>query len=103
MELTEATFQSEVMESNTPVLVDFWATWCPPCRALVPVLESLQAEFGDTAKICKVDIEQCPALATKFNVHSIPHLLLVKDGIVQDQFIGVQSEQTLRDKIKALV
>jgi len=103
MELNEATFNAEVMEADVPVLVDFWAPWCGPCRMLSPILERLETEFGDKAKVCKVNVDQHPKLASRFNISSIPHLIFMKGGSVEDQVVGLQSEQVLRDKINALM
>lgn len=97
------TFQKEVMESNVPVLVDFFATWCGPCQMMGPVLEQLQAEYGDKAKIVKVDIDQAMDLAQKYRVMSVPNMIFFKDGQVADSIIGAVPASVLKEKMDKLV
>lgn len=85
---SDDTFQSDVVDSQVPVLVDFWATWCGPCRALAPHLDVLAEEFDGRVRIVKLDIDNNSATAMKFNVRSVPTLLLVKGGEVAGQLIG---------------
>lgn len=93
LELTENNFEQET--SNGLVLVDFWAPWCGPCKMLGPVLEQVSDEVGDKAKVAKVNVDECPNLANKFEVRSIPAIYLLKDGKTINQFIGLQDKQNL--------
>ena len=90
----KATFQQEVMESDKPVLLDFWATWCNPCRMLAPVLDEIAAERPDI-KVCKVDIDENPELAAQFQVMSIPTLMVVKNGQIVNQSTGVRPKRQI--------
>ncbi len=81
-------------------LVDFWATWCGPCRMQAPVLEQLDAECGDAVKVCKVDVDEEPALARRFRVMSIPMLIALKDGQVKETRVGFQDLESLKDMLK---
>jgi thioredoxin 1 len=95
--ITDATFQNET--SAGTVLVDFWAPWCGPCKMIAPVLDELSAEIGDKAKIVKINVDDNPESATKYNVMSIPTLLIFKDGQVVNQLVGVQP----KDRLKAAI
>lgn len=86
--ITDENFQSEVMESSVPVLVDFWATWCAPCRMIAPHLEAVAQERPDI-KVCKVNVDEQPALASSFNVMSIPMLVVIKDGKITNKSLGL--------------
>ena len=86
--LTDSTFENEVIQSNQPVLVDFWATWCPPCKAIAPAIEELAGEYDGRAKVAKLDVDDNPATAARFNVRSIPTLLFFQNGKVVDQIVG---------------
>lgn len=92
-------FDSEVMESSVPVLVDFWATWCAPCRMLAPIIEELSEELTDV-KVCKVDVDEEEELSARYGVMSIPTLLVFKDGKLAKQTVGFQSKEKLIDLIK---
>ncbi len=93
--VTGATFQKEVLESPVPVLVDFWAEWCVPCKMVAPILEKLSADYGGKIKIAKINVDQEGDLASKYNIVSIPTLLLFDKGKVVKQQIGAVPRQVL--------
>jgi thioredoxin 1 len=96
---TDADFEAIVLQSDQPVLVDFWAPWCMPCKAIAPYLDQLAAEYDGRAKVVKVNIEDHPNIGRRYNARSIPMLLVFKDGQVQDTQIGVVSKQHLAQMI----
>jgi thioredoxin 1 len=101
-ELTDATFEEEVLKSDQPVLVDFWAPRCPPCRAVAPIIEELAAE-NDAVKVAKIDVDTSPQTAIGYGVSSIPTLMIFKDGQVVDRFVGAQPKGRLQDAINQAV
>ena len=100
LEITKDTFQAEVADSKVPVLVDFWASWCMPCKMIAPVLEQIQAELGnEKIKIVKVNVDEQQELAAKFGIMSIPTLILFKDGKKADSFLGAMPKDVLLSKL----
>ncbi|MBI2856677.1 MAG: thioredoxin [Chloroflexi bacterium] len=100
-ELNDENFEQSVVKSTVPVLVDFWAEWCTPCRMVAPVLEKLAAHYGNDLVIGKLNVDAAQATATKYGVRSIPTLLFFKDGKPMRQFVGFQPEKELRQKLDA--
>ena len=100
LEITKDTFQAEVADSKVPVLVDFWASWCMPCKMIAPVLEQIQSELGtEKIKIVKVNVDDQQELAAKFGIMSIPTMILFKDGEKVDSFLGAMPKDVLLSKL----
>ena len=97
---TEANFE-EIIASDSPVLVDFWAEWCGPCKMMNPVLEELAGDLGDKAAICKVNVDEAQALAVKYGIRSIPTMMVFKNGQIVDKIVGATSKTVLETKINA--
>ena len=97
--LTSENFENEVLKSEKPVLVDFWAEWCGPCRMMAPVVEELEKEMGNEVKFAKINIDECPDLAEKYNVMSIPTIIIFKDGKPYKKFVGVTSKENILNEL----
>lgn len=102
-EFTDDNFESEVLSSDIPVVVDLWAPWCGPCVKLTPILEELAAEYGDTIKVGKLNIDNNPQTASKYGVMSIPTMFFVKNGEIADTQVGLLTKDMLKSKIDALI
>ena len=98
-EFTDANFESDVLNSSVPVLVDFWAPWCMPCRNIAPLIDELAGEYAKSAAIGKVNIDDCPGIAQQYGVASIPTLLIFKNGEVTDRFVGPQPKARLQESL----
>jgi len=102
IEINETNFDREVLQSNQPVLVDFWAEWCGPCKMIAPVLEEIAVEQAGRVKVAKVDVDSHPALAARFGIQSIPTLLYFEGGELRDKTIGAVSKKTILSKLEQL-
>ena len=102
LHLTEASFDAELGKHNELMMVDFWAEWCAPCRAIAPTLEELARESGGKVSLAKVNVDEQPGLAARYGVRSIPTILFVKGGAVVDQVIGAVPKAQLKRKLDAI-
>lgn len=100
LHVTDGTFEQEILKSDKPALVDFWAPWCGPCKALGPVVEELAAEYKDRVVVSKLNVDDSPKIAGKYGVRSIPTVILFKGGEVVDSLIGLVPKERLADLIK---
>ena len=101
--IDESNFEEFVLKSDKPVLIDFWAEWCGPCRMIAPYVEQLATEYDGKAVVGKIDIEQCTDITNKYGIRNIPTLLFFKGGEVVDKQVGMTSKATLADKLNALL
>ncbi|MGE5314130.1 MAG: thioredoxin [Acidobacteriota bacterium] len=99
IEITDANFDAEVLKSSTPVLVDFWASWCGPCKMIAPSIEEIANEYDGKLKVGKMDVDANPMVPTKFHIQSIPTLLIFRNGAVVEQIVGAAPKRNLIAKI----
>ncbi len=102
-EINDSSFEAEVINSDKPVVVDFWAPWCGPCRAIAPLLEELAGSLGDQIKIAKCNVDDNPVTPGKFEIRSIPTLIFFKDGQVVDQIVGMVAKAKLEETINKML
>jgi thioredoxin 1 len=100
---TDQNFDSDVSQSNIPVLIDFWATWCGPCKAIAPVIEEIAGEYNGKVKVGKVDVDQNQDTAMKYGIRSIPTLLIMKDGKVVNQIVGAVPKQNITTMLDEII
>ncbi|MBU0544713.1 MAG: thioredoxin [Proteobacteria bacterium] len=103
MEISDSSFDSEVVQSEKPVLVDFWAPWCGPCKAIGPIIEELAGEFGDKIKFAKCNVDDNPVSPGKFGIKAIPTLIFFKQGKVVDQITGMVAKSKLQQTINSIL
>jgi len=103
IELSDATFDEAVSNSDVPVLVDFWAPWCGPCKMLTPIIEQVADEFAGKAKICKLNTDEARDTAVEFGINAIPTLILFKDGQVQKKWVGLTSKKDISEAINQVL
>ena len=101
--VTTAGFEDEVLKSPLPVLIDFWAVWCGPCKMIAPHVDAVASDYEGRAKVMKVNVDEEPEVAGKYNILSIPTLLFFKDGKVVDQIVGAVQKKTIAEKLESLV
>jgi thioredoxin 1 len=103
LEVTDNTFEQEVLHSAQPVLVDFWAVWCGPCKAVAPIVEELAGEYEGRLKVMKLDVDDNPRTAMAYGVQSIPTLLVFKDGKPAERIVGAVPKQVIADKLQSVM
>lgn len=103
VELTKENFDQEVLAAKQPVLIDFWADWCGPCKMQSPIVDAVAEEMGDRVKVCKVNVDEQPSLALNYQIVSIPTLVFMKYGIFQEKMIGLQNKDTIINYLKTLL
>jgi len=101
-EISQDTFEVDVLESDVPVLVDMWAPWCGPCHIVSPIVEDVAEQMGDKAQVVKLNIDENPRIAQQYGIRSIPTLLFFKDGSLVDRMVGVQHQETLASQLEYL-
>jgi thioredoxin 1 len=103
LEVNDATFDQEVLKSEQPVLVDFWAVWCGPCKLIAPVVDSIAASFAGRLKVTKVNVDENAATPSRYGIRGIPALLFFKGGKVADQIVGYVPQDVIEEKVKRLL
>lgn len=103
MELTDKNFKVEVLGSDIPVLVDFWASWCPPCKMIEPVIEKLEKEYSGRVKVGKLNVDRNPLVAGNYKIQGVPTFITFKDGKIVDKVVAAVPEKTLRDMMEGLL
>jgi thioredoxin 1 len=103
MDIDDRSFDTEIIQSDKPAVVDFWAPWCGPCKAIGPVIEELAEAYGENIKFAKCNVDENPATPAKFGIKAIPTLIFFKDGKVVDQITGMVAKSKLEDTIKSIV
>jgi thioredoxin 1 len=103
IQLTDATFDKTVHNSDVPVLVDFWAPWCGPCRMIAPIIHEIAEKYKDKAKICRLDTDEARDSAMEFDIRAIPTIILFKDGQIQKKWVGLTSKKDLAEAIDELL
>ena len=95
VDVTDVSFEAEVLKSRIPVLVDFWAEWCGPCKAIAPTLEAVAKDYLGRAKVVKINVDQNISVPSRYNIKGIPTLLLFRDGVVRDQIVGTNTRENI--------
>lgn len=103
LEITDANFEEIILNTDKPVMIDFWAVWCGPCRMIAPIVEELATEYKDQAIIGKVDVDSNPGVAAKYGIRNIPTVLFIKNGEIADKQVGAVPKPKLEEKLKALL
>ena len=102
-DVTDQSFEAEILKSDLPVVIDFWAEWCAPCKQISPIIDALAEEYGDRVKIVKMDIDSNPSTPGQYGIRAIPTILTFKDGQVVDQLQGVRSKKDFKEAIEKLL
>ncbi|MBU0458901.1 thioredoxin [Patescibacteria group bacterium] len=103
MELTDAEFEAEVLKSDIPVLVDFWAPWCGPCKSMLPIVDEISTEYEGKVKVVKVNVDENSETPGKFGVMSIPTFIIFKDGEAVTTFVGAKSKEDMKSELDAVI
>lgn len=100
LQITDSNYEEEVLKSPVPVLLDFWATWCGPCKMISPIIDQVATEMASVAKVAKVDVDQAADLARRFNVRNVPTLVFIKNGEEVDRVVGATSKDNILNKLR---